>query len=263
MKSIRNRSVGWRNLMIWPGVIAMAVITAIPGAWATPDGEDPPNAFRELQLGYLAIDRGDFKAAMNHYSRARDLASGEAQRFNALLGLGSAALELGRFGEAREALEEAHRLQPGEVGATLLLGVTYRRQGDPDTAVKYLAEAAVREPDLTQALVELNIAYAALERHADAERVCREVLAKEPDNIEARIGLAVALFHQDQNEAAVEQFRGVLKLEPDNLRAHYGLGLALHFAGDKDGAIEEIVYLNSRSPELAADLHGWVYSDGN
>lgn len=263
MTSKRNRSIDWCNLMIRRSLIVVALIAAVPEAWAIPVEENPPNAFRELQLGYLALDQGDFEAAMGHYTQARDLASGEAQRFNALFGLGSAALELDRFGEAREAFEQAHQLQPAEAGATFMLGVTYRRQGDPGAAVRYLAEAAVREPDLTQALVELNIAYAALERHADAERVCREVLAKESDNIEARIGLAVALFHQDQNEAAVEQFRGALELDPDDLRAHYGLGLALHFAGDQEAAIEEIVYLNSRSPELAADLHGWVYPDGN
>ncbi len=117
-----------------------------------------------------------------------------------------------------------------------MLGVTSRRQGHLDAAVTYLAEAAVRDPDLMQALVELGIAYAALERHADAERVCREVLAKDPENIEARIGLAVALYHQDEYVAAVRAFRKALELDPDNLRAHYGLGLALVFAGDTRSA---------------------------
>lgn len=241
----------------------MSLILAIVPAVNGTSEEPPPNAFRELQLGYLALDRGEFESAMSHYARARDLASGEEQRFNAVFGLGSAALEIGRLDEARSAFEEAHELRPAEAGATLMLGVTCRRQGDLDLAVTYLAEAAVRDSDLTQALVELGIAYAAQERHADAERVCREALVKDPDNIEARIGLAVALFHQDENEAAAVEFREALELDPDDLRAHYGLGLALAFSGDSEGAIEEIIYLNSRSPELAADLHRWVYPDGN
>jgi tetratricopeptide (TPR) repeat protein len=257
-----RRSPGWRGLVCRQLSVALAILAVVPVVWAATE-EAAPNAFRELQLGYLALDQGDFETAMTHYARARDLASGEEQRFNALFGLGSAALELGRLDEARAALGDAHELRPGDAGATFMLGVACRRQGDLDAAVTYLADAAVRDPDLTQALVELGIAYAAQERHADAERICRTALARDPDNLEAQIGLAVALFHQDENEAAAAAFRRALELDPDDLRAHYGLGLALAFSGDRDGAIEEIIYLNSRSPELANDLHRWVYQDGN
>lgn len=260
MKSTHSRDNVWRELIFRSGLVVL-ILAAAPLAWTGSEGQ-PNNAFRELQLGYVALNQGDFESAIGHYLRARDLASGEEQRFQAVFGLGSAALELGRLDEAQEAFEEAHEIKPGEVGATLMLGVTCRRQGELASAVTYLAEAAVRDPESTQALVELGIAYAGLERHADAEKVCREALAKDPDNIEARVGLAVALFHQDDYEGAVAQFREILELDPDNLRAHYGLGLALVFTGDEDGAIEEIIYLNQHSPELGAELHSWVYSDG-
>jgi len=262
VKANHTRFGGWRRFTLGPVLVVLMTLAVVPVVWGTPE-EPAPNAFRELQLGYLALDQREFESAMTHYAQARDLASGEEQRFNALFGLGSAAMELGRLDEARAAFEDAHELRPGAAGATFMLGVTCRRQGDLEAAVAYLADAAVRDPDFSQALVELGIAYAAQERHADAERICRTVLAKEPDNLEAQIGLAVALFHQDENEAAVAEFRRALELDPDDLRAHYGLGLALAFSGDSDGAIEEIVYLNSRSPELAADLHRWVYPDGN
>ena len=155
-----------------------------------------------------------------------------------------------------QAFDEAHELKPGEVGCTFMLGVTCRRQGELDAAVTYLAEAAVRDPDLTQALVELGIAYGALERHADAERVCREVLTKDPDNIEARLGLAVALFHQDENEAAVEQFREVLERDPDErprslrTRARAGLRRATGKAPSRRSSTSTHMRRNS-----AADLH--------
>lgn len=251
-----------RRLVVGPIVVVLVSMTVVPVVPAA-DEATQPNAFRELQLGYLALDQGDFESAVAHYSRALELAPGDEQRFNALFGLGSAALELNRLDEARTAFEQAHRLKPGEAGATFMLGVSCRRLGDLDAAVTFLAEAAVRDPALTQALVELGIAYAAQERHGDAERICREALARDPDNLEAQIGLAVALFHQDEFEASVAEFRRALELGPDDLRAHYGLGLALAFSGDRDGAVEEIIYLNSRSPELAADLHRWVTKDGN
>lgn len=237
-------------------VALMAVLTGVASASTESDSKE---SFRQLQLGYVALDSGDFEAAMEHYSRARDIAHGDEQLFNALFGLGSAALEIDRLEVARGALESAHELRPGEVGATYLLGLTCRRQGELSSAVTYLADAAVRDPEFTQALVELGIAYGVLERHADAERVCREVLKQEPDNLEAMLGLAVALFHQDKNEAAVDQFRLVLELEPENIRAHYGLGLALVFANDRSGAIEELRYLNEHAPELADELHDWIY----
>lgn len=262
MRSSRHRVAAWRGLLIPTGLVVVVVLAAGP-AISVISEEQPKTAFRDLQLGYLALEDGNFESAMEHYSRARDRATGEEQRFNALFGLGSAALELGRLDLAREVFEQAHQLKPDEVGATFMLGLTCRHQGDLDDAVKYLAEAAVRDPDFTQSLVELAIAYGAIERHADAERVCREVLAKKPENFDARLGLAVALFHQAENEAAVSEFREALGLKPDSIRAHYGLGLALVFAGDSAGAIEEMDYLHSRAPELSADLQKWIYPDGS
>ena len=248
-----------------PGFLIHAVVAALvmlPVAASADLEADAQESFRQLQLGYVALDDGDFEAAARHYGRARDLARGEEQLFNALFGFGSATLELERFDEAREAFEAAHELRPGEAGATFLLGATCRRQGDLDQAVVYLAEAAARDPELTQALVELGIAYGALERHADAERVCRKALEQDPQNTEAMLGLAVALFHQDANEAAVEQFRQLLELDPDNIRAHYGLGLALVFADDRPGAMEELRYLNQHAPELGDELYSWIFTDG-
>ena len=260
MISTTNQGNCRRTRIMRLGLIWLWVLTTVPVAWAALEGQ-AKEAFRELQLGYVALDQRDLESAIDHYTKARELAVGDTQRFNALFGLGSAALELGRLDEARAVFEEAHELKPGEVGATFMLGLTCRRQGELANAVTFLAEAAARDPELTQALVELGIAYGALERHADAERVCREALKKDPENIEARLGLAVALFHQDKNEAAVVQFREALERDDTNVRAHYGLGLALVYTGDRNGAIEEIIFLNSHAPELGADLHGWVYPD--
>ena len=183
-------------------VTVILILATAPLVWAGMD-ERAKEAFRELQLGYVAMEEGDYETAMAHYEKARDLSLGDEQRYNALFGLGSAALELGRLDQARAVFDEAHELKPGEVECTFMLGVTCRRQGDLNNAVTYLAEAAARDPEFTQAFVELGIAYGALERHADAQRVCQEVLKTDPENIEARLGLAVALFHQDDNAAAI------------------------------------------------------------
>jgi tetratricopeptide (TPR) repeat protein len=240
------------------GIVVFMILTTVAVVRAGMD-EQGKSAFRELQLGYVALDQGDFEAAMVHYEKARDLSLGDEQRYNALFGLGSAALQLERFDRARGFFDEAHELKPGEVEGTYMLGVTCRRQGDMTNAVKYLAEAAARDSEFTPAFVELGIAYGALERHADAERVCHEALVNDPDNIEARLGLAVALFHQDENKAAAGEFREVLDRDPENVRAHYGYGLALLFEGDREGATKEIIYLKTHAPELASDLYDRAY----
>ncbi|MCU0304284.1 MAG: tetratricopeptide repeat protein [Thermoanaerobaculales bacterium] len=250
---------GRRGSRALAAVGAVVLLVGAGRAIAESSSSASAEAFRQLQLGYVALDRGDLAAAMEHYARAEELAVGDEQRFQAALGLGSTALELDRPDEARAALERAHRFRPQESGATFLLGVACRRQGDAETAVRYLAEAAAREPGMTSALVELGIAYGALDRHADAERVCRAALELEPDNLEAGLGLAVALYHQDEVEDAAVQFRRVLELDPGNLRAHYGLGLALLYSGDRQGALEELRALSSAAPDLASDLHGRLF----
>jgi len=239
-------------------ITLIAILASAPPVSAGMD-ERAKEAFRELQLGYVALDEGDWETAIVHYEKARDLALGDEQRYNALFGLGSAVLELGRFDQARAVFEEAHELKPGEVECTFMLGVTCRRQGDLKNAVTYLAEAAARDPEFTQAFVELGITYGALDRHADAQRICQEALRNDPENTEARLGLAVALYHQDDYAAAILQFREVLDRDPENIRAHYGLGLALFFDGDREGAKKEIIYLNSRAPDLGSDLYEWVF----
>ena len=251
------RRFGARSIRL---VIVVFLIVATAPLVRAGMEERAKEAFRELQLGYLAMDEGDFETAIGHYEKARDFSLGDEQRYNALFGLGSAALELGRLDQARAVFDEAHELKPGEVECTVMLGVTCRRQGDLKNAVTYLAEAAARDPEFAQAFVELGITYGALERHADAQRICQEVLRTDPENIEARLGLAVALFHQDDNAAAVREFREVLDRDPENVRAHYGYGLALFFEGDREGAKKEIIYLNSHAPELGSDLYEWVFT---
>ncbi len=253
----RNRGLRFART-IRSGITVILILATAPLVWAGME-ERAKEAFRELQLGYVALDEGDYETAIVHYEKARDLSLGDEQRYNALFGLGSAVLELERFDQARAIFDEAHKLKPGEVECTFMLGLTCRRQGDLKDAVTYLAEAAARDPEFTQAFVELGITYGALERHADAQRICQEALRNDPENTEARLGLAVALFHQDDNAAAVLQFREVLDRDPENIRAHYGLGLALFFAGDREGAKKEIIFLNSRAPDLASDLYEWVF----
>lgn len=258
MTSIRGRRSCRCPQAVRVGLAVVLILIPASVGWAGID-EQSKEAFRELQLGYVALDEGDFETAIIHYLKARDLSLGDEQRYNALFGLGSAALELERLNQARGYFDEAHKLKPGEVECTYMLGVTCRRQGELSLAVTYLAEAFARDPELTEALVELGIAYGGLERHADAEKVCRQVLIVDPDNIEARLGLAVALYHQDNNQAAVEEFRAVLDRDPENIRAHYGNGLALLFSGDREGAKKEILYLNTHAPDLGSDLYRWVY----
>ena len=252
-----------RRRVSWRARLAVSVLLVLAAGVATVAGQEEgaKTAFRALQLGYVALDRGDFETAMRHYEKAAGLARGDEERFQALLGYGTAAFELGRYEQARQALEEAHGVKPVDPAATLTLGVVCRRQGALDAAVTYLADAATRDPEMIEALIELGVAYGALERHSDAEIVCRDALEIDPQNTEARLGLAVALFHQDKNQAALTEFNAVLENEPDNVRAHYGLGLALLYSGDRDGAIEEIGFLNQHAPELADDLHRWVFRD--
>lgn len=250
------------SVICWASAVALVVSLLVAvGTMGSDRDQQSKEAFRELQLGFVALDAGDFENSIGHYSRARDFAVGEEQLFNALFGIGAAALELGQIDTAHEALGTAHELRPAEVGATFMLGVACRRLGRLEEAVKFLAEAAVRDPELTQALVELGIAYGADGRHADAERVCRQVLEEEPENVEARLGLAVALYHQDDNESAVTEFQRVLALDPTNIRAHYGLGLALLYSRDREGAMNELRYLREHAPDLGDDLYNRIFPD--
>lgn len=227
------------------------------GAEAGGSGRTP--SLDALKAGYSSMEAGAYREALEHYRRALDHATSTELRFQANLGIASAASADGDLETARDAYARALDIRPDHAETLFSYGLLLKQLDADREAATYFARAAVEDPGLVQALVELGIVYARLGRHMESGRACRRAIEKQPGNLEAQLCAGVADFHLGRFAEAQRGFETVLEADPGNPRAHFGLGLARLFQQDRDGAIEQYVALKDLDADLARDLYEQIF----
>ena len=250
-------SARWQILFT---LVAVSLMTAGLAA-VGPNGSDPNQqrgrspSLDALKRGYAATEKGEHEEAYSHYRNALENASTSELRFQAYLGLGSAAMALGRLDAARENFEQALALRPDNAETLFSLGLVAKEQEKYQEAASLFANAAVRNPSLNAAMVELGVVYEILGRHEEAAEACWRAVTVDPDDQGALLCLGVSRFHLGLYDGASQAFEAVIELNPESPRARYGLGLAKIYMDDNDGALAEYLALKPLDPELARDLY--------
>ena len=126
---------------------------------------------------------------------------------------GGELLQQGQVTEAREYLERAYQMRPGDEKAKNLLGLAYFKLGD-----------FVRAAEVYEALVRENGADPTL-----------------------RVNLGLVYLKSNQLTRAVREFETAVGLQPGHLKAHNYLGLALAQAGQYGRAREHFVKAGSEA----------------
>jgi tetratricopeptide (TPR) repeat protein len=130
------------------------------------------------------------------------------------------------------------------------LGLILERQGRPDAAERYFAEATQLNPRFAEAQNNLGNALAMQGQFDEAIAHFRAALAIQPQSTEALIGLGGALVREGRPDDAAVQYREALRLDPGMAQAHNGLGSALTLQHRDDEAMVEF----TRALELKPDL---------
>jgi tetratricopeptide (TPR) repeat protein len=182
-ESVASLEEGWRadlagrGYQELAGLLLPAPRLAGPGAadaWDLADWQ-PLAAQNHLRLGDLLRGRGNLRAALLEYEKARSVAPGSAsvhwKRARALL-------ELGRAGDAVAAAREAQRLGGGYPAASVTLGAALAAAGDAAGAATALRDALELNPfdpyawrDLGRVLRRLGQAAQAQEASVNALRL--------------------------------------------------------------------------------------------
>lgn len=225
---------------------------AIPAAAVGGRSDD---AMVALRAGFIALDEGNFGAAVERYREALAAASGDEQRFQALFGLGAALDGLGDRDEACERFTGAVAVRPENPSARHSRATVCAAAGRLEVAIGDLEWLAARVPDDVDARHELLVAYAAAGDHARSAAAARQLLGVHPDDLSARLALGVALYHLGDYRAAVTELERVVAAQPANGRARFALGLALLYAGDRPRALEQYALLKESAPDLAVELY--------
>ena len=212
---------------------------------------EPDNPRLQLNLGRLALLRGQWQRALEHLEpctndvHARRLAHTlRAEAWTHLYEPDKARAEQRQATEAPEDqlwpdpfVEDVLRFQCG-------LAVRLRQAGDLlaqrryPQAVQLLDETVQRYPQSMVAWLSLGDTWRQLGRPDRAEPAYREAVRLEPEAPDAwfRLGCIQAL---DRPREAADSFRRAIRLKPDHALAHFNLGHRLKQLGDADGAADE------------------------
>jgi tetratricopeptide (TPR) repeat protein len=171
-----------------------------------------PDSLTGLFLaGRAAEDQGDLRTALQRYQRARELAPQDAE---AAFRQAGALAASGEYDAAEPLAEEAVRLDPSSPSALLLLSKLLFST-DTARARELLDRALALDPGNAGANGLLAIVEQQAGRADAAERAYRTALASDPDDTEARNNFAVFLDARGRQAEAAEQYEELLRAHAD------------------------------------------------
>jgi len=184
----------------------------------------PAAAMMHQNLGVLYYREGQPAAALVEFEAAR--ASAERafirsvrDKRDALLGIATSCLALGRLEDAWRAAAAARELDPECQQAWFILGGVRSRQGRDADAEPLLAKAVELAPSDAAARINLGSVLLFRGKRAEAEEQFRAALALEPGSAPARLGLAMCLAASGDQDQALRIVREILREQPGNADA--------------------------------------------
>lgn len=203
---------------------------------------DETDALPHAALGNLVglrveSTRADKEAAIEHYQRALHL---DPELGPAHLSLGVVLLDLGRFQEAIEALENADRLA-GNVDTAYTLAQAHARLGNDEAALKHAESALEYEPNASGADIRLLYARLLMKagRDDDAAREFEQVAKLVPDSPPLRLEVARGLLELGLPDAALPHVQWVLEAAPGKAPVLVNYGRVLAGQGKPEQAVEQ------------------------
>jgi predicted O-linked N-acetylglucosamine transferase (SPINDLY family) len=163
--------------------------------------------------------------------------------------LGAMLRELGRIGEATDALRRAARLAD-DAESYNNLGLVLQEAGELAPAEESYRQALRRRPDLVEALANLGRLCHATGRFAEAERFLRAALRERPDLAEAHNTLAAVLKDCGRLAESEQAARDAVACNPSYPEAYATLGAVLVAMGRLQEGEEKI----SRALDLRPDF---------
>lgn len=166
---------------------------------------------------------------------------------------------LGKFAEARIALDRLRKENPDAAPATLnyLEGTLLLAEHKPRKALTILQKTLENNagtPDLFQ---QLGQTYLRLHRWKDAEQSFIRSLSLDAENPRAHHGLALSALRQGNLDTAIDEALTAVGLLHHFPAAHYHLGEALMLAGDYENAVKAFNVCLSLRPNIRK-AHLWL-----
>jgi tetratricopeptide (TPR) repeat protein len=196
---------------------AAVVVAVAPVAVAAPADQVRRESFELLNAGVAAVNRGDYKEAVEKLRRCAAMA---LNSFRAHYYLGLALNGDRRYSEAVEALKIALDLDPTHLQAHTALGDAFLRQGDTDEAEAEYYRALKLRPEYPQALDGIARVHEARADDVKAEQYYRRAIESNRGYADAYTHLGDLYLRLDRLDEAVR-----LLVEAVSIRPDFGAGL--------------------------------------
>jgi len=222
----------FRNI---PQTAAERIAKALPFPGVIESSEFRRN---HLSYGSVFFQREYFDQAEASFRSALrdDPASAEA-----LYGLGSVYLKQEKTADARQAFEQAIKLQasyPDTLpNAWNNLGLLLTREGRTTEAIPYFQQALKLSPDHLVALENLGNAYRAQKQWDEARKMLEHAVAIGPEDPDASYSLGMVFAQLNDTQQAYEYLQRALKLRPGYPEALNNLGVLYLLTQRRDEAV--------------------------
>lgn len=150
--------------------------------------------------------------------------------------LGVARMQVGDMARAVEVLEAAVELAPGRALPRVALGLGLNNLKRYEEARQALAEGLRLEPGSLEAIAALAEAEEGLGQLEEAERHARRVLEQDADHANANLVAGMVLMKRERYEEARDALLAAVASDPDLAKAHYQLSLAYTRLGDRESS---------------------------
>jgi choline-sulfatase len=215
------------------GYIGYSPAFSDPAGTTLADPKAKIAVYNLTMAGLVMAEHGDLAPALRKVQDAERLDAGVAQiEFlkGTLLG------RMGRYDEARSALERTLALDPRYTAARFRLALAWLRTGRAERAAEALREVVRQQPDDFRAWH--NLAAIAYSRNDldEAEALERKALALSPEYAEAWNTLGAIALVRKRTDAAVDALTRATQLAPQNAQAFQNLSLAFRATGQEQRA---------------------------
>jgi tetratricopeptide (TPR) repeat protein len=205
--------------------------------------------------GLSAGKRDDLAVSLLEALHDRRLLSPEGRR-----ALGLAYERVGRFPDARIALEEYARRNPGTAPLMELARVAHEEK-DYQGSLGYLAHARDLAPGSARIHYYFGVVCLDLNLVAEARNSFEKAVELEPNNPSYNYAMGATSSYRHDPSEAVPYFEKYLKLRPADPRAELALGIALFRSKDYDAALPHLEEA-TKKPETSTAAHYYLGSIG-
>ena len=192
----------------------------------TPEPKDNKEWMRWNNYGIALLDAQQYAESAAAFEKVAELRKDYA---DAQTNIALANFQWERYDQAREALDKALKLAPGNSRALYYLALVSRNQGDLDAAIVAL----------------------------------QQVLTKFPLSRDAHRELGFSFYQQHKYPEARAQYEAVQGIDPDDLSAHYNLAILYRRLGMKAEAATEAARFADQKDDPTAATYALTFLRGH